>query len=346
MAETMTMTLTKPSANTFNHAAWMRAISAHLPGAFELRVPATGLLRQNVYLRARHFPISHFESWQTSLNNSGLPMAISATAADALAMLDVAEKPLLLRNLPINHPTTAALLEAAPKAFVLRKWERATLALTGSFENWLQGNFDHKRRKELKRLRARLGEQGNLTFESLQAGAKITPFLDDFLHLESAGWKGRRGSAIAHNANAKAALKAALKEMHGLGKLRFWRMHLDGKPIAALFALVDDGVVALGKIAHAEEFARFSPGVLLIVDVTEHLFNEPGCTFADSNAMPDHPMINRIWRDRMSCMDVLVAGHTTSTAEFNILARWLGMKHAARQFIKQGLHRSLGRRTS
>ena len=263
-----------------------------------------------------------------------------------MALLDRLNAPVLLRNLQLEHPTTQALLKAAPHIKILNSWERAGLAPVGSFDDWLMQNFDQKRRKEFKRLKARLAEQGQLTVKCLQPDEDLAPYIAGFLPLESAGWKGKRGTAVENDQRLTRALKAGLAAMHGLEKLRFWEMALDGKPIASLFALVDSGEATLGKIAHDETWSKFSPGVLIILEATQSLLAEPGLTLADSNAIPDHPMINRIWRDRISCIDMLVAGPPVSKTKFSTLSLFLGTKHASRALAKRAFMRVTGRKRS
>ncbi len=54
----------------------------------------------------------------------------------------------------------------------------------------------HKKRKELRRQRKRLADLGALTSDSArEARSAVHSALDDFLALESAGWKGRAGTA-------------------------------------------------------------------------------------------------------------------------------------------------------
>jgi hypothetical protein len=333
--------------NSFNQPLWTRAITAQLGGALSISVPPTGLDRLTATLRKRSLPIAYFDSWITPLSSSGLP--ITATPPDKAqvhALLEAAEKPILFRNLPTDHPTTEALLKTASHVHVFNRWERAVLHLRGSFEDWLQGNFDHKRRKELKRLRNRLAEQGELESLSLKPGAPLAPFQSAFLSLEAQSWKGARGTAIQSDPKAEKALADGLARMHEAGLLKFWQINLDGKAIASLFALIDDGEVTLGKIAYDQEFAKYSPGVLVILDATEDLLTSGDFDLADSNAMPGHPMIDRIWRDRRECIDVLLAGPSTSAAEFKLLAFFLGIKNAARDVAKRILIRATGRKSS
>jgi hypothetical protein len=332
---------------TFSHPDWTRAISAHVTGATFVQVPASGIPRLSGNLQRKRFPFPHFDTWVTALTPTGLPAAgLPPSAEDALALLDATEAPILFRNMRLEHPVTQALLQAAAHQKTISSWHRAALGLEGNFGDWLMQNFDQKRRKELKRLRARLGEQGELQSLSLEREGNLKPFLEAFLLLEAKSWKGQRGTAIANDTHMQKGFAAGLKAMHSNGRLKFWQINLDGRPIASLFALVDDGEVTLGKIAHDEDFAKYSPGVLIILDATAALMGQPGLLLADSNAKPDHPMIDRIWRDRIACADILLAGPATPSPVFTALGHYIGMKAAAKDKTKRVMAQWIGRKIS
>jgi hypothetical protein len=61
------------------------------------------------------------------------------------------------------------------------------------------------------------------------------------------------------------------------------------------------------KIAYDESVARFSPGVLLTLALTEELLEDAAVAHADSCATADHPMIDHVWRERLPLCDRLIA---------------------------------------
>jgi CelD/BcsL family acetyltransferase involved in cellulose biosynthesis len=301
----------------FAPAALLRAVLAHANGGAIHTVDDGDALAAAIALKTRAWPLPIAESWITPITSSGLPILAQAHVRPALrALLDAQSRPVLLREVPVASKAYALLQDEATHMAVLARWERACLATTSSFEDWFAATFDHKRRKEFKRLRARLGEQGELVSARLAAGADPAPFIDNLLRLEAGGWKGQRGTAMSQDPAIAAALRQGLGEVHAQGALRFWQLTLDGKAIAALFAVVENGQATLGKIAYDELHAKYSPGVLTILDATASLFADPRVQFADSNAIPDHPMINRLWRERHAFEDVLVAGAGISAARF------------------------------
>ena len=151
------MTLEAPT--TFSHPDWLCAIMAHVPGAIAVREPLTGFAKLSLALQRRRLPFTYYESWITPLCPTGLPTLTALPAKNHFAaILDKMDAPILLRNLPVDHPATGAILAASSHRHILSEWKRASLELEGTYDDWLANNFDHKRRKELKRLRTRLGE--------------------------------------------------------------------------------------------------------------------------------------------------------------------------------------------
>jgi hypothetical protein len=116
--------------------------------------------------------------------------------------------------------------------------------------------------------------------------------------------------------------------------------------VASLFALVDKGEAVLGKIAYDENFSRFSPGVLMVIEATRSLFADPAIRLADANAMPGHPMIDRIWRDRIACMDVILAGRGVGSTRFAAVSAALRTKATLRSQAKKLFLRITGRKQS
>ena len=61
------------------------------------------------------------------------------------------------------------------------------------------------------------------------------------------------------------------------------------------------------KIAYDEGMARFSPGLQAMTEVTAALLADETIEFADSCAVPDHPLMDHLWHDRLAMADVMIA---------------------------------------
>lgn len=295
------------------------------------------------------FPI--LSTWDNDFFFSGLPLATqNDTHSSISAMLHTAgrtagARAVMFRQVPSDGPFIQAL-EASARDLNLQishfdPFERAGLKTGEDFDTWFQNNFQRKRRKEFRRLRSRLSEEGSLELIAHQHGEPVQPWVDEFTTLEEAGWKGRGGTAIACDDHMVDFLNEALDRLDGTNNLLAWKLCLDGKPIAMLFAMVAGNRAWLGKIAYDETYARFSPGVLLILDATASLLTRADIEQVDSSAIPDHPMINRIWRGRLAMTDIMVATPGTPAKAFALMTAAERVRRKARVTAKVAYHRFL-----
>lgn len=156
-----------------------------------------------------------------------------------------------------------------------------------------------KHRKEYRRLERRLSDLGEVVYRVLKPMDDAREWLDAFLALESSGWKGREGTAMACSPDELAFFNEAATEAHKRGKLQMLLLMLDGRAIAAKCNFITRGGAFAFKIAFDEKFARFSPGVLLEgFNARTFLDMDPSLEWMDSCAAPDHPMIDRLWTQR------------------------------------------------
>ena len=303
-------------------------------------------LRMVLPLARTGFP-ARLAGTATPMSFYGMPHLDRDLAVPALtAFLRQVRGPVLLHSVPRSGPLWDAITAAAGRVAVFDQWQRAVLHVSGNFETWFDTNFDRKRRKEYRRLRARLAEQGRFAAERLKPGAETFSWVADFLKLEAASWKGRRGTAIDADAAAAAMLHEAAAGLAAAGALRFWRLSLDGRAVAMLYAIVEGNCAWLGKIAHDEAFAKYSPGVLQILQATEDLFAEARIVYVDSCAVPHHPMIDNIWRDRIAVADVMIAADSFSAMRFAAHAGAERARRRLRRLAKDIFYSITGRHRS
>ena len=322
-----------------NSSEFLSPLLKHLQGAELATVHGGGELLLALPVKRRLIPFPLLTNWVTPLSASGLPHLDPHLGAEALAALLRHERtPVMLTGIPADGPFWNTLLAASPRLAVLDRWERAALRPSGTFESWFENNFAGKRRKEYRRLRARLSEQGRLESVKLEPGEDVEPWVKGLLGLEAAGWKGKRGTSLKSAAPVAAAFAEAAQDLHRSGKLRFWSLMFDGRAVATMFAIAEGRGAWLGKIAYDEAFARFSPGVLLILDATEALFYEGGLDLVDSCAIPNHPMIDNIWRDRVAIADVMVTSADMPRWRFELTVGAERLYRAARATARDVFH--------
>jgi hypothetical protein len=183
-------------------------------------------------------------------------------------------------------------------------YTRALFRPARSGDEFLERALNGKRRKELRRQRARLAEQGRLELCELARGEDPTPWIREFLSMEASGWKGAEGVAAALHPTERTYIEEMAARAHQRGRLMMMGLRLDGRPIALKYNLLaGDGAFAF-KIAFDESFARYSPGVLLEVDNIQRLHQMPEVRWMDSCAAPNRFMINHLWPERREMQTV------------------------------------------
>ncbi len=215
-----------------------------------------------------------------------------------------------LEHLPAHGPLYAALrdvcaIEHRPNA-VVHRLDRAQLASDLPPQAYFDASMSGKKRKELRRQHARLAEQGELRFERRLDDVGLAEWCEAFLALERSGWKGAEGSALACNPRKATFFTDALRGAAQHRRLERLAISLDGAPIAMLANFVTPPGAYSFKTTYDERYARFSPGVLLQRENLD-LLARGDIEWTDSCAAADHPMIERIWREKRRIVRVSVA---------------------------------------
>jgi hypothetical protein len=201
----------------------------------------------------------------------------------------------------------AALAERGGRCAEFAYHARAMLRPDNGRRGYLDVAIPPKKRKELRRLRKRLADAGPLTSELATAAPELNAALSDFLALEASGWKGRAGTAAWSDDDIRRFVEAAVAALAAEGKASVARLAANGRVIAAILTLRSGDAAWSWKIAYDESYARYSPGVQLLLDATQNLLGDAGISYADSCATPDHPMIDHIWRERLVLSDRLMS---------------------------------------
>jgi hypothetical protein len=164
-------------------------------------------------------------------------------------------------------------------------------------DTYLKNSLRAHHYREFRRLKRRLADHGRLEHETARGPEEVRYAIEDFLALEASGWKGRERSAMAVDRFRAAFAREAV---HGLADLDMCRIHkltLDGRTIASLIVFVEQGVAYTWKTAYDETLSAYSPGTLLMIEVTKQHLDDPNIIMTDSCAVPDHPVMSRLWSE-------------------------------------------------
>ncbi|SFG03677.1 Acetyltransferase (GNAT) domain-containing protein [Novosphingobium sp. CF614] len=319
--------------NPFFESWYLLPSLRNLPGTervmvlrFEQDGQLSGILpivRAGRYYR---WPVPQLSSWLHANSFCGVPLVARGCEVPfwqaALRWADAAPGAALflhLRGMVLGGPMHAALAGVIAcegrKVEVVHREARAMLASSLSPEAYLEASLSGKKRKELRRQASRLTEQGQLAFERRNDIAEIDEWCRQFLALEAAGWKGKAGSALAcDQANAR-LFRESLEGAAARGRLERLTLRLDGRPLAMLATFLTPPGAFSYKTTFDENFARFSPGVLLQRENLAML-ERPEIAWSDSCASADHPMIDHFWRERRGIgrLSIAIGGRLRRTA--------------------------------
>jgi CelD/BcsL family acetyltransferase involved in cellulose biosynthesis len=224
-----------------------------------------------------------------------------------------------LPKLPADSPALAALdrvLAACPRAhYTAEEESRAVLTGGSTAAAYLESAMSAKKRKELRRQRTRLAEEGALTFDRVEGNEGLTAWTEEFLALEAAGWKGAQRSALASAGDTRAFFAETLAGAATAGRLERLALRINGRAIALLANFITTPGAFSFKTAFDENYARFSPGMLLQLENLA-LLERPGIRWTDSCAVEGHPMIERLWRGKRTLVsrNVAIGGPLRRTA--------------------------------
>ena len=267
--------------------------------------------------RYYHLPLPNLASWTHANSFLGAPLVARGFESEFWeALLDHCNRQtgaalfLHLADLPLDGPLHRALVAVAVRRQcrleLVHREERAMLESALNSDAYFAQAVSTKKRKELRRQIHRLHDLGAAEFTRHRDTDGLDEWIADFLRLESAGWKGRAGSALACSPGTEGLFRESLAGAAARGRLERLTLTLDNQPIAMLATLLAPPGAFSFKTAFDERYARYSPGVLLQRENLAML-DDPDLAWTDSCAASDHPMIDHFWRERRPIGRISVA---------------------------------------
>ena len=255
-------------------------------------------------------PVRFAVNWRHDQMFVGTPLVAAgeeeAFWRAALDLLDGQDWPTLLhlRSLVEDGPVHRGLLAARDCSVAYRE-QRAFLESDLSPEAYYEQAVRAKKRKELRRQRNRLAELAPVAFRQFADGDDLGEWCDAYLRLERVGWKGEAGTAFACSPARAQFFREVVAGARVSGRLQFLRLDLGEKVVAMLVNFRCAPGSFSFKTVFDEDFARFSPGVLIQRENLA-ILDDSDIAWMDSCAAEDHPMIDSFWRERRSIVRVTV----------------------------------------
>ncbi len=263
-----------------------------------------GLMPFSIAPKYGRLPIAHVTNHMhhnvflgTPLVRAGMERDFWSALMPALNAQSWAKGLVRLVDLVEGGPLLAALEATYPQAETIHRHERAFLHSDLDAEGYYAATVRKKKRKEIKRLQSRLAELGEVHCDMVRDPARADEMCNSFMVLEQSGWKAVSGSPMGDTPATESFFRAMMHKGLAAGRIEVLHYSLAGKTLAMLVNFMTLPGSFSFKIAYDEDYARFSPGVLIQLENLKLLERE-SFGWMDSCAIPDHPMINSLWAER------------------------------------------------
>jgi CelD/BcsL family acetyltransferase involved in cellulose biosynthesis len=149
--------------------------------------------------------------------------------------------------------------------------------LPDSMSSYLSGRTKKRVYEIERRLRKAANEVGTVGFEVYKNEADVPIFLDRFADMESAGWKGKGGTAIARGNVQQKFYIDAMQSFCSGGKARMYELRFGERTAAMQLAVESDGTLYFLKTTYDEQLREYGPGVSMKQFIFEQLFSDSDC---------------------------------------------------------------------
>jgi CelD/BcsL family acetyltransferase involved in cellulose biosynthesis len=195
-----------------------------------------------------------------------------AAASLARRLID-RRMPFRFGHFAADSPVLDALKEAGRgRAFIVADAVAGSpvLALDESWQE-PEKKFSSRGQRDLRRKRRKAEALGAVTFAVVEPAVDdVGPLLEEAMAVEAASWKGRSGTALAHDETLRTFFATYAGLASEAGILRFSFLRIDGRAIAVQIGVVSDGAEWQLKIGYDEQYRECSPGILLMLEIVRH----------------------------------------------------------------------------
>ncbi len=257
--------------------------------------------------------------WSNVFGPLGTPLVDAENAAQSIdALLDVMARPdcglpsvMVFPDVRLNgnfvQLAKAVAISRNLPIMVTSPFLRPVLESYDDGATYLKCSISSHHLHEMRRQRANLGAKGMLRYEVARQPGDVRVRMEEFLALEAKGWKGAKRTAMVLDRYRAAFAREAITNLAEGDAVRIHTLDFNGKAIASMIVFITSGEAYTWKTAYDEEFSKYSPGKLLMEDLTDWHLDDANIVRTDSCAVPDHPIMSRFWREREE-MGTLVIG--------------------------------------
>jgi hypothetical protein len=289
---------------------------------------------------------SIIRGWANNFGPLGTPLVDAEDAAETLDNLFEGltapdlnlPRTLVLPDLRLNGIFTrlakAVALGRNLPLTVANPYRRPMLQSEEDAAVYLSQTVSPSHMREMRRQWRLLEEIGTLVHAVARQPREIHVRFEEFLALEAGGWKGKRRSALVTDRYHTAFAREAVSNLAAVDAVRIHTLDLNGKAIASVVVLMMGGEAYTWKTAYDENYARYSPGKLLMGEVTEWHLDDANIVRSDSCAVSDHPIMSRFWREREEMGTLVIGLSQNGDRDMRQVAAQLHMYRSTRNMAK------------
>lgn len=294
--------------------------------------------------------------WSNPFGPLGTPLVDAEDAAETIDnLLEVLARPdaklpgiLVLPDLRLNGRFTQLIKAVAIgrdlPLTITNTFDRPMLESQEDGGAYLRTTISKNHLRDMRRQFRLLGEEGRVSYNVARQPEEIRRRMEEFLALEASGWKGRKRSAMVMDRFRAAFAREAITNLAEVDAVRIHTLDLDGRAIASMVVFIMAGEAYTWKTAYDERYARFSPGKLLLADLTDWHLDDPNIERTDSCAVPDHPIMSRFWKEREEMGTLLIGLRPNTDRDMRQAATQLHMYRNTRNLARILRDKILSRR--
>jgi CelD/BcsL family acetyltransferase involved in cellulose biosynthesis len=152
--------------------------------------------------------------------------------------------------------------------------QTARITLEGTFEEYWKARSTNLRHN-LARRRRRLTEKGFVSeLAEIRSPNKVAVAIREYGILESQGWKGHDGTALAEGNAQGRFYRDVFEHFCASGEAVIFQFRLNGQVAASDLCLVRDGMMVVLKTAYDEQLNDFSPAFMMREEILQRTFGE------------------------------------------------------------------------
>ncbi len=259
--------------------------------------------------------------WSNSFGPLGTPLVDAEDAGETLDnLLEGLARPELRLPTALVFPDLRLNGRFAQMAKVVAIGRNLPFAVANPFQRpmldsnedaiaYLKRTISNAHLREMRRQWRQLESQGDVSYNVARQARDVHLRMEEFLALEASGWKGKKRTALVTDRHHAAFAREAISNLAAIDAVRIHTIDLNGKAIASMIVLIMGGEAYTWKTAYDEAYARYSPGKLLMGELTEWHLDDANVVRSDSCAIADHPIMSRFWHERED-MGTLIIGLT------------------------------------